>query len=212
MEIAKQIIENGNDSAYLREQAETLTEICSKLFSIDRLRHMAHFQRHSMLLATQVIEAMAEHHRNAIKEVEAHEKEQRLFSEKAKDLLKAKTASLNTAGKMALVEFARKYHIQSNQLAMKDAEAYLVGEQLDEVNSKFAQDAILYSKRSNLVINTAIDELWDCFEQKRPSIEKKLSRKIRAYEKQLTVAAEAAKLAISRAQPRLKTSFLKSKG
>ena len=95
---------------------------------------------------------------------------------------------------MALVEFVSKCLRQSNQLTMKDAESYLIGEPFDEVNQILIEEAILHAKRRNLVFNLAVDHLWDFFESKRPSIEKKLSRKIYAYEKQLAVDAEGAKL------------------
>lgn len=194
MEIAKQIIQAGKDSVYLREQTETLNAICSSLWFVDRGGHLAHFHRLAVRHATEVIEAMADQHRHAIKEVEAHEREQLLIAEKVKDSLKAKTVSLNTAGKMALVEFVSKFLRQSNQLTIEDAEAYLIGEPFDKVNQILIGEAILHAKRRNLAFNVAVDHLWDYFESERSSIEKKLSRKIRAYEKQLAVAAEGAKL------------------
>jgi hypothetical protein len=52
------------------------------------------------------------------------------------------------------------------------------------------RDAFQESKYRNVSINVAVDEQWSKFEASRQSIEKQLSRRIRAYEKELAALAE----------------------
>jgi hypothetical protein len=52
-----------------------------------------------------------------------------------------------------------------------------------------ARLAIAEADKRNLPINVAIGEAWERFEERRISLEQKLSGRIRAYEKQLTLAA-----------------------
>ncbi|MDP3190642.1 hypothetical protein [Rhodoferax sp.] len=189
MELAKQIIRQNLDSAYLQEQADTLTSVCERLRSIDQRSHLTSPQRRVLHLVSEILADMAHEHRFAISTVVAHEKEDMFAAEKAKSLLDVRSSGLSVGAKVALVGFKFPKLMKRGQLTMKSDPADLVGEKFQRGLTEMARDAVSKANRQDLEINVAVDKVWQEFEGMRPSLEQELFVRIRAYVKQLDCVA-----------------------
>lgn len=190
MEIAKQIISKDMTSKYLQKQSDEFSKACDALQAIESGGHLTSFQRLILGQISQTLTEMSRAHRLAMAEVKAHEKEEERLTEKAKDLLVNISSHLNIAGKIALVAYDSPYLLGRDQLTMNSDAGELVGEKFQRVLTTMAGAAAYEAIRQNITINAAIDELWEKFEESRPAIEKKLSGRIRSYEKQLALSAQ----------------------
>ena len=191
MEIEKRLIKGYLDSAYLQKQVDALTGAYELLCTVDRGSHLTSFQRLVMRQATQIIDELAKAHRCAIGPMVTYENEEKLKSETAKNILDIKSSCLNVSGKVALVVYESPTLLDRNELTMKsDAEA-LVCQQFLWALESMARLAIEEADKRNISIDVAVNEAWEKFEQSRMALEQKLSRRIRAYEKQLTVGKDS---------------------
>ena len=73
---------------------------------------------------------------------------------------------------------------------MKSKAEDLVGEYFLMGLDTMVDGAISTASKRSVEVEVVIDELWEKFEECRPSLEQKLSGRIRAYEKQLAIAAK----------------------
>jgi hypothetical protein len=190
MERLEQTLTETLDSAHLTEQTEALAKICKSLREIYRGKHLTRLQMLVVRHASETLGEIVEQQLLVLIAFEKSESEDSFFIEKAKALLASKSSCLNTAGRVALVAYGKPYLIKRNQLTKKSDAEFWVGHHFDRVIKDMVRDAFQESKYRNVSINVAVDEQWSKFEASRQSIEKQLSRRIRAYEKELAALAE----------------------
>ncbi len=190
MEIEKRLIKGYLDSAYLLKQIDALDGAYELLSTVNRGSHLTSFQRLVLAQAIQVIEELAKAHRCAIDPLLTYENEEKLKSETAKNLLDIKSSYLNIAGKVALVVFGNPSLLDRHELTMKSDAERLVGPQFLWGLENMARLAIEEADKRNIQIHVAVDEAWEEFEERRIELEQKLSGRIRAYEKQIALAAK----------------------
>ena len=190
MEIAKKIIERNLDSDYLRQQAESLTEISKLLGTIGKWGHLAQFDWLYVRHTSETIDEMARQHHSAIASVVAFEQCTQLLREEARNLLNHKSACLRIGGKVALLVHVNPSLLDRGELTMKSDAEDLLGVNFQQGMLTMVDSAIRAARERRVKVEIVIDELWEKFEESRPSLEQKLSGRIRAYEKQLALAAK----------------------
>ena len=190
MEIAKQILKRNLDSDYLRQQADSLTEISKLLGTIGKWGHLTQFEWLYVRRTSEVIDEMAQQHHSAIAAVVSAEIATQLLKEKARNYLDLKSARLRVGGKVAFLAHVHPYLLDRGELTMKSKAEDLVGAYFLGGLGTMVDSAITTSSKRGVDVEVVIDELWEKFEECRPSLEQKLSGRIRAYEKQLALAAK----------------------
>lgn len=190
MEIAARIIDRELGSVYLKSEVEKLKRICDDLKSLNQKWSLTNFQRTALTCITQVMEEMKYQHENAVSKVIAAEKEALNLKEKAKTILDQKTSTLNTAGRVALVVFDTPFFLERGQLKMNSDAKYVVEDLFKRSINSLVHQVISDAKDRNAAIEVAVEDLWSRFINSRDELEKKVSGRIRAFEKQLAVAAE----------------------
>ena len=190
MEIAKQILNRNLDSDYLRQQADSLTEISKLLGTIGKWGHLTQFEWLYVRRTSEVIDEMAQQHHSAIAAVVSADIATQLLKEQARNYLDLKSARLRVGGKVAFLAHVHPYLLDRGELTMKSKAEDLVGEYFLGGLGTMVDSAITTSSKRGVDVEVVIDELWEKFEECRPSLEQKLSGRIRAYEKQLALAAK----------------------
>jgi hypothetical protein len=112
------------------------------------------------------------------------------LKEKARNCLDLKSARLKVGGKVAFLVHVHPYLFDRGGLTMKSKAEDLVGEYFLMGLDTMVDGAISTASKRSVEVEVVIDELWEKFEECRPSLEQKLSGRIRAYEKQLAIAAK----------------------
>ena len=190
MEIAKQILKRNLTSDYLRQQADSLTEISKLLGTIGKWGHLTQFEWLYVRRTSEVIDEMAQQHHSAIAAVVSAEIATQLLKEKARNYLDLKSARLRVGGKVAFLAHVHPYLLDRGELTMKSKAGDLVGEYFLGGLGTMVDSANTTASKRGVDVEVVIDELWEKFEECRPSLEQKLSGRIRAYEKQLALAAK----------------------
>ena len=198
MNVEEQIKKRNLNSKYLHEQVNLLTGICENLKSINGNSHLSAFEKQVVQTISLVLQEMAIEHRRAIPRVEAADMEDALQFKKrevlkaqAMQLLTVRTSGFSTANKVALLVFILPYYRTRGALTMSTDAKRVIGSMFNSGLDSIADAAIHRSGQRGISLDLAVEEIMSDFDASREKLEKEFSGRIRAYEKQLAILADA---------------------
>lgn len=198
MNIEEQIEKRNLNSQYLHKQVDLLASICENLKSINRNSHLSVFEKQVVQTMYLVLQEMANEHRRAIPRVEAADmqsaqqiEKRKLLKAEAMQLLTVRTSGFSTANKVALLVFILPYYRTRGALTMTTDAKRVISSMFNSGLDSIADAAIHRSSQRGISLDLSVEEIMNDFDASREKLEKEFSGRIRAYEKQLAILADA---------------------